>query len=316
MNVERHTQYYAPLEIIVEEHEAGKQVRDILQKKLGVSRRLLSQVKLTEYGLTVNEQRVYTTAIVRVNDVIRLRMIKESSDDILPEPMKLNILFEDDYLLIVNKPAGIIMHPTSGHYTGTLANGVVAYWQERQEQFRFRPIHRLDEDTSGVVAIAKNAYVHQQLSEQLQADEVEKVYRAYVYGVPIERKATIEAAIDRDPNDPHTRIVTEAGYYAATHYEVIQTNSDRTGAVVRLRLETGRTHQIRVHMRHIGCPLIGDKIYRLSNREQPDWEKAVLRQALHAESLSFVHPMSKQKMSWQAPIPPELSKLEEILCKG
>ncbi|MFD2116563.1 RluA family pseudouridine synthase [Paenibacillus yanchengensis] len=311
MIVERETQYYKPLEVTVTTEDAGKQVRQILHKKLGISRSLLTQVKQTAFGLTVNEQRSYTTAPVQAGDIIRLRMEKESSEDILPEPMELDILFEDDYLLIINKPAGIIVHPTKGRYTGTLANGVVAYWQQKGEQFRFRPIHRLDEETSGVVAIAKTAYIHQQLSEQLQADEVEKVYRAYIYGQPLEHKATIDAPIDRDPDDPHTRTVIATGYRAVTHYEVIQSNKSGTASIVKLRLETGRTHQIRVHMRYIGCPLIGDKLYRLSDYYQVGWEETVQRQALHAEMLSFIHPMSKQRMSWYAPIPVDLLQLEE-----
>lgn len=334
--------YYEPLTVTVGPEDAGKQVRAVLQRRLGVSRKLLSQVKLTEHGLTVNERRVYTTATVTEGDVIRLRMEREESNDILPQPMDLEIVYEDSYLLIVNKPAALIVHPTHGHYTGTLANGVVHHWKERGERVRFRPIHRLDEETSGLVAIAKTSYVHQQLSEQLQAGQVTKLYRAYVYGIPAPRSGSVDGPIDRDPAQPHVRIVTPDGYPSLTRYDTLRSfgsageevrdlcertldsgvaelsqvsderPSGRAAAVVRLKLETGRTHQIRVHMRHIGCPLIGDKLYG-PDVPVPEWEEAVGRQALHAEKLGFRHPMTNETMEWTAPLPPELLRLERLL---
>lgn len=308
--------YYPPLVVEAKEEDAGKDVRKVLERRLGVSRKLLSQVKLTEHGLTVNEQRVYTTAKVAAGDIIRLRMEREESDDILPQPIPIDIVYEDADLLIVNKPAGMIVHPTHGHYTGTLANGVVHHWREKGEKVRFRPIHRLDEETSGLVAIAKTGYVHQQLSEQLQAGEVTKLYRAYVYGVPAEREGVVDEPIDRDKEQPHLRVVTSGGYPSLTRYEVIESFEGANGmcaASVKLKLETGRTHQIRVHMKHIGCPLIGDKMYGPAENGEAAWEAAAGRQALHAETLGFTHPMTRQRMEWSATLPPELDKLERLL---
>src|SRR5690606_20665475 len=158
---------------------------------------------LTELGITVNGERSYTNRKLSEGDLIELRMEKEISEDTLPQPMPIDVLFEDDHLLIVNKPAGVITHPTHGHYTNTLANGVVHYWREKGEQHRFRPIHRLDQDTSGVLAIAKHPFAHQQLSEQLQRGEVKKQYLAFVRGTLIEPSGTINAPIDRDPDHPH-----------------------------------------------------------------------------------------------------------------
>ncbi|MDQ0061160.1 RluA family pseudouridine synthase [Paenibacillus harenae] len=304
--------YYKPLIVRVDKNDDGKQVRTVLERKLGVSRKLLSQVKLTEHGLTVNEQRVYTTATVAEGDVIRVRMLREQSDDILPEPMPLEIVFEDDDLMIVNKQAGIVVHPTHGHYTGTLANGVVYHWREKGERVRFRPVHRLDEDTSGLVAIAKTSYVHQQLSEQLQAGTVTKLYRAYVYGCPKPHAGTVDAPIDRDPLEPHLRIVTPDGYASVTHYETAASFGN-AAAAVKLKLETGRTHQIRVHMRHIGCPLIGDKLYGPKEAAVSAWEEAAGRQALHAETLGLTHPLTGERMVWHAALPPELASLEQTL---
>lgn len=308
--------YYTPLTVVVAPEDDGKAVRNVLERRLGVSRKLLSQVKLTEHGLTVNEQRVYTTAQVSAGDVIRLRMEREESDDILPQPIPIEIVYEDDDLLIVNKPAGMIVHPTHGHYTGTLANGVVHHWKEKGEKVRFRPIHRLDEETSGLVAIAKTSYVHQQLSEQLQAGAVTKLYLAYVYDTPQPPSGTIDAPIDRDKEQPHLRVVTPDGYPSVTHYETASQYHHANGksaACVRLKLETGRTHQIRVHMKQIGCPLIGDKMYGPGERGVEAWENATGRQALHAETLGFIHPIKKEKMEWRAPLPPELSSLEKLL---
>ncbi len=313
MRVELEECYYKPLMIIVSEEDNGKQLRTVLQRRLGVSRKLLSQVKLTEHGLTINEKRVYTTALVQTGDIIRLRMLRESSQDILPQPMELNILFEDDDLLIVNKPAGLIVHPTHGHYTGTLANGVVYHWQERGEQVRFRPIHRLDEETSGVVAIAKTSYVHQQLSEQLQQGLVYKQYIAYVYHAPDPANGTIDAPIDRDSENPHLRVVTTDGYSSVTHYKTVSSYKNNAAALVRIKLETGRTHQIRVHMRHIGCSLIGDKLYGLPELINKEWEAACNRHALHAEFLAFTHPLTKQYMEWTAPLPSDLALLQQRL---
>ncbi|MFD1953676.1 RluA family pseudouridine synthase [Paenibacillus thailandensis] len=306
--------YYRPLTVTVTDMEHGMTVRTVLERKLGVSRKLLSRVKLTERGITVNGRRAYTNDKVAQGDVIAIRMEKETSADILAEPIPISAVYEDEDLLIVNKPAGLIVHPTHGHYTGTLANGVVHHWLMKGEQVRFRPIHRLDEETSGLVAIAKTPYIHQQLSEQLQADRIMKQYAAFVYGAPNPAAGTVDGPIDRDPDSPHVRIVTPSGYPSVTHYETAESYGVGAASMVRLRLETGRTHQIRVHMRYIGCPLIGDKMYGPAENGKPDWEEAAGRQALHAEKLGLTHPITKQWMEWTAPLPPELDRLRELLA--
>ncbi|GMK48777.1 putative RNA pseudouridine synthase YjbO [Paenibacillus glycanilyticus] len=305
--------YYKALAVEVGADLAGKDVRTVLERKLGVSRSLLSRLKLTEYGITINGVRAYTTAKVTEGDLVAIRMEEEISEDILPQDLPLSIVFEDDYLLVVNKPAGIIVHPTKGHYTNTLANGIVHHWHVNGERVRFRPVHRLDEDTSGLVVIAKNPYIHQQLSEQLQAGTIMKMYCAYVYGAPSPAEGTVDAPIDRDPEDPHVRIVTPEGYPSVTHYKTTHVYGEGQAAKVRLKLETGRTHQIRVHMKHIGCPLIGDGMYGRQSGKADKWESAAGRQALHAETLGLTHPMTKEWMEWTAALPPDLEKLELAL---
>lgn len=311
--------YYEALRYTIRPEEEGMLLKTVLMNRLGVSRKLLSRVKQTEQGLTINGERVYTTVRVRAGDLVELRMAEEESDDILPEAIPLNILYEDDHLLIVNKPAGQIVHPTHGHYTGTLANAVVHHWRLNGVKVRFRPIHRLDQDTSGALCIAKNPYVHQQLSEQLQAGQVDKEYVAFVHGTLNPVEGTVDAPIDRDPEHPHIRIVTPAGYPSVTHYAT-ERSYGHAASKVRLRLETGRTHQIRVHMRYLGHPLIGDAMYGLDSLTEPPaavmnpgWDAQVGRHALHAARLAFTHPGTQRPVEFHAPLPDDLMGLERLL---
>lgn len=317
------SEYYDPIEYQVPASEEGWTVKTILQRRLGVSRKLLSRIKLTERGVMLNGERVFISVPVKTGDTVSVSLEKETSADILPEPIPFDIVYEDEALLIVDKAAGVIVHPTHGHYTGTLANGVVHYWQKKGERFRFRPVHRLDQETSGLIAIAKNAYVHQHISEQLIAGEVTKKYTALVHGCPSVPEGTIDGPIDRDPGEPHRRIVTPSGYPALTYYRVAEAYGD--GARVELRLGTGRTHQIRVHMTSIGHPLIGDKFYGLpglAELPEPACERiarldgAISRQALHASELGFRHPLTGEAMTFKSELPADMRKLEELLHGG
>lgn len=308
--------YYDPISYLVTEDENGWQVKKVLQRKLGVSRKLMSRIKLTERGVLLNGTRVYISALVKPGDWVSISLEKEFSEDILPQPIPFDIVHEDEALLIVNKAPGIIVHPTHGHYTDTLANGVVYYWQEQGKQYRFRPVHRLDQETSGLIAIAKNAYVHQHISEQLIAGTVTKKYTALVYGCPEPSEGMIDGPIDRDPEQPHRRIVTPEGYPALTSYRVIQCYPYKTGAMVELRLGTGRTHQIRVHMTSIGHPLIGDKLYTLEQGEVDSMAGWIGRQALHASELGFRHPLTGEELLFEAPLPADMELLRQRLEGG
>lgn len=332
--------YYPPISYVVSPQEDGMQLKTILQKRMGVSRKLLSRLKLTEQGIMLNGARVYISVNVHAGDLIEIRMEQERSDDMLPQPMNLHILYEDEHLLVLNKPAGIIVHPTHGHYTDTLANGVVHYWQEKGWNYRFRAVHRLDQETSGVLVIAKNAYIHQHVSEQMIAGTVDKRYAAFVHGKPALPSGDIDGPIDRDPLEPHRRIVTPEGYPSLTRYKVCEAYP--SASLVELKLETGRTHQIRVHMLSIGCPLIGDQMYRhpvYSDRElrsdgveaashvsagPEDLEAAATimrldrymgRQALHAASLTLIHPIEGSAMTFKAPLPEDMNSLRNMLAE-
>ncbi|GAB1155948.1 RluA family pseudouridine synthase [Paenibacillus illinoisensis] len=314
--------YYSPIVYTVPEHEDGWLLKTVLQRRLQVSRKLLSRLKITEQGIMLNGERVYISVKVSAGDIVEIRMEQEESDDILPEAIPFSILYEDEHLLIVNKDAGVIVHPTHGHYTGTLANGVVHYWKSKGELFRFRPIHRLDQETSGVLAIAKNPYVHQHVSEQMIAGTVDKKYIAFVHGSPAPEQGSVDGAIDRDPEEPHRRIVTPDGYAARTLYSTVTRWNGGTASAVSLKLESGRTHQIRVHMTSIGCPLIGDRMYKTLPEDEIDEQTAAMReerdawinrQALHACELSFVHPLTQERMTFHAPLPSDMAALEKRL---
>lgn len=327
------SQYYNPITYVVSAEEEGYKLKTIMQKKMNISRKLLTRLKQTEEGIMLNGERVYISVHVRSGDRVEIRMEQETSDDILPQPIPFDILYEDDDLLIVNKEAGIIVHPTSGHYTNTLANGVVYYWQEQGKSFRFRPVHRLDQETTGVLVIAKNPYVHQHISQQMMDGHVDKKYIALVHNVPSPSEGMIDGPIDRDPLEPHRRIVTPTGYSSLTRYWVIERYHH--SSMVQLKLETGRTHQIRVHMTSIGCPLIGDSYYQhliynemnidlgtteIENPIIPENDVVRLdqmmgRQALHASELSFVHPILQERMTFTAPLPLDMETLRNQLLQ-
>lgn len=305
--------YYEPIVYTVTEEEEGWRLSSVMRTRMTLSRKLISRLKMTECGILVNDTRQYTSYKVRAGDVIKVRMKEEESEDIAPEPIPIDVLYEDAHLLIVNKPAGMIVHPTHGHYTHTLANGVVHYWQQRGERYRFRPIHRLDQDTSGVLAIAKNPFIHQQLSEQLQRHEVDKQYIALVHGRVELDKGTVDAPIDRNPLSLHLRIVIPTGYPSITHYEVIERFKGAT--LLSMRLETGRTHQIRVHMKHLGHSLIGDPLYGDERADNVLLPEPALRQALHAVKLGFLHPMIQKYVSYEAPLPEDMQTWIDYLRK-
>jgi 23S rRNA pseudouridine1911/1915/1917 synthase len=225
-----------------------------------------------------------------------------------PEAIPLDVVFEDPMLLVINKPVGLVVHPGSGNPRGTLLNALLHRVPQVAELPRAGIVHRLDKDTSGLLVVAKTLRAHTDLVRQLQARTVKREYLALVYG-EIDRAGTVDAPLARDPHNRTKRTVHSLGKEAVTHYEVVERFPGIT--LVRCKLETGRTHQIRVHMQHIGHPLVGDTVYSASRRGHH--KIPFPRQALHAERLGLIHPITQEFMQWECPLPPDFASLLDAL---
>lgn len=225
-----------------------------------------------------------------------------------PQDIPLDVVYEDASLLVVNKPVGLVVHPGSGNPHGTLLNALLHRVPQVAELPRAGIVHRLDKDTSGLLVVAKTLEAHTDLVRQLQARTVKREYLALVYG-EIDRAGTVNAPLARDPFNRVKRTVHHAGKEAVTHYEVVERFPGVT--LVRCKLETGRTHQIRVHMQHIGHPLVGETVYSAGRRGHH--KIAFARQALHAERLGLIHPLTQAYMQWECPLPPDFAALLDEL---
>lgn len=279
--------------------DAGQTVRDVLQKRYGVSRRLLVRAKFNGL-ITRNGALVFVNEQVQTGDEIAVLVDEEETEAVLPEEMPLTIRYEDEDLMVIAKPAGLVVHPTGNHPAGTLANGVVAYWQKRGEKRRFRAVNRLDKDTSGLLIVAKNQWAHEQFSRMQQERRLTRIYQAIAEGIVRPDAGVLDHPIGLAENSFITRQVREDGQTAVTHFRVLARGDGMSH--VELRLETGRTHQIRVHMSHEGHPLAGDDLYGGARTY-------IGRQALHAAQLAFVHPRTGMEMKWSEPLPADMQHL-------
>jgi 23S rRNA pseudouridine1911/1915/1917 synthase len=221
-----------------------------------------------------------------------------------PEDIPIDVVFEDPVLMVINKPAGLVVHPGSGNPRGTLLNALLHRVPQVAELPRAGIVHRLDKDTSGLMVVAKTLVSHTDLVRQLQARTVKREYLALVYG-EVDRAGTVNAPLARDPFNRTKRTVHHEGKEAVTHYDVVERFPGTT--LVRCALETGRTHQIRVHMQYIGHPLVGDTVYAASRRSLH--RIPFPRQALHAERLGLLHPITREAMQWECPLPPDFASL-------
>ena len=248
-------------------------------------------------------------------------------EDAVPEPedIPLNIVYEDDDLLVVNKPAGMTVHPAPGAYHGTLVHALLFHCQGRLSGIGGvkRPgiVHRIDKDTSGLLVVAKNDMTHRALTEQFSVHSIERTYLAFVYGVPSPISGTIEGNIGRSPYDrKKMALVVKGGKPAVTHYQTMSV-CGRTAALVKCNLETGRTHQIRVHLSSIGCNLIGDQLYVKAKKTAlcgvseavKNYVNTFPRQALHAQTLGFIHSKTKEWLQFTSDLPRDLQDLVEVL---
>lgn len=299
------------MEHIIPDEQAGERIDKVLSTLNADWSRTQVQQWIKDGNVLVNGQKPKTNYKCSANDKIEVSIPEPEELDVVPEAMDLDIYYEDQDVLVVNKPKGMVVHPAAGHGTGTLVNGLMAHCKDLSGiNGVMRPgiVHRIDKDTSGLLMVAKNDMAHESLVNQLMNKTVTRKYRAIVHGVIPHDYGTIDAPIARDPKDRQSMSVVDNGKHAVTHFQVIERFRDFT--LVECQLETGRTHQIRVHMKYIGYPLAGDPKY--GPRKTLD----IGGQALHAGVLGFEHPRSGEYLEFEAPAPAYFKELVENLANN
>lgn len=278
-------------------------LKEILLDKLNFSVRSIAKMKREE-SVFVNGVFKKPSTKLTNGDLIEVK-IEEEMANFESQNLNLEILYDDFDIIMVNKPPFMVVHPTKSHFDNTIANGVTYYIKEKKENVKIRFVNRLDMNTSGLVIVAKNAYAHHTLSLDMSNNDVEKKYITVVDGILENDEGTIDAPIYRPTEDSIKRVIDERGQASITHYKVLERLNNAT--LVEVKLETGRTHQIRVHMAHIGHGIIGDELYGHVD------ENLINRQALHAYSLEFNQPRTKEKLQFKADLPKDIIDLIEKL---
>ncbi|WP_019152854.1 RluA family pseudouridine synthase [Robertmurraya massiliosenegalensis] len=295
-------------EHIIHEEQVNERIDKVLSTLNQEWSRTQVQAWIKEGHVLVNGKQIKTNYKSSLNDKIEIMIPEPEELDVIPEEMDLDIYYEDKDVIVVNKPKGMVVHPAPGHLTGTLVNGLMAHCKDLSGiNGVLRPgiVHRIDKDTSGLLMVAKNDYAHEHLVNQLVEKTVTRKYRAVVHGNIPHDYGTINAPIARDPKERQSMTVVDNGKHAVTHFQVLERFTDFT--FVECQLETGRTHQIRVHMKYIGYPLAGDPKY--GPRKTIDFGG----QALHAGVLGFVHPRSGDYLEFEAPLPQDFVELLDKL---
>jgi RluA family pseudouridine synthase len=295
------------LEHTVAADEAGRTVQEVLTGPMQVSRRMIQKLTRAK-GILLNRRGAFLGRKVKAGDVVAARVGVEEEAGLVPVPMPLSIVHEDGDVLVLDKPPFILVHPTSPEQKETLAHGVAHHFARRGLKARVRPVHRIDRDTSGLVLFAKTALAHARLDPQWHPGALERTYLALVDGVVEGDSGDVDAPIGRDPRNPQLRAVRKDGDTARTRWRVVERFPRAT--LLELELETGRTHQIRVHALHLGHPVLGDRQYGRAGTT------LIRRQALHAARLSFAHPATGERMSFEAPLPEDMAGVMEALRKG
>lgn len=300
-------------EITIKEINQKKRIDTFLSEQLQESRVTIKRW-IEEGKITVNQKKIKPSYTLAAQDTIQIEQEKPKEVEIKPQEIPLSILYEDQDILVVNKPKGMVVHPANGNPDGTLVNAVMAICHESLSGIggEIRPgiVHRLDKDTSGVIVVAKNDKAHINLSEQLKNHAVEKTYWALVRGLVKENEATISMPIGRSTKDRKKMAVDRKGKQAVTHFRVLERYPEYGCTLLEIKIETGRTHQIRVHLSEIGYPVIGDTVYSNGKNE---WN--IQGQCLHAKSLRFNHPITGKEMFIEAPLPDYFHNLLGICRK-
>lgn len=300
------------LSLTISAGDNEKTVKYILKNKLNLSERMVKKLKFSG-RILLDSVPVHVNVPVHTGNLLEALVdMEEMNEDILPEPIKLDILYEDDMLIAVNKPPDMVVHPTFRHFTGTVANALMYHLRQKNIKTLVRPVSRLDRDTSGIIIFALNPFIQESLVRQMHNNTFIKEYAGIVHGTFDEPNGTINLPIDRLPNSIMLRHVTENGSPSITHFEVLEQFNN--AAFLTFKLETGRTHQIRVHSQAIGHPILGDTLYSLANCEG-NHEGLISRQALHSRRTIFRHPFSNTLLELDAPLPSDMIRALEILRK-
>lgn len=295
-------------EFFTVENEAGERIDKFLAEELEDRSRSFLQKLIKDAYVKVNEKPVKASYRLLLGDRVAITLPKLTEPDIAAEDIPLDILYEDRDVIVINKPKQMVVHPAPGHYSGTLVNALLYHCKDELSGINgtMRPgiVHRIDMDTTGSLIVCKNDAAHQSLSEQLKEHSINRIYEAIVHGNIREPSGTVNAPIGRHPTErKKMSIHSKNGREAVTHYEVIERFGDYT--YIRCKLETGRTHQIRVHMASIGHPLLGDEVYGPKKCPFPKLQG----QTLHAKTLGFIHPATHEYVEIEAPLPEYFSDL-------
>lgn len=288
--------------VTIEDKDQDLDIKGIMRQHFKFSSRLRNKIK-REKLIRLDGQQTPNWIKPDPGQVVSIKLPEEKSE-FEAENIPIDIAYEDNDLLIINKQPYIVVHPTKGHPTGTLTNAIMYHINETKQTFKIRFMNRLDRDTSGLVAIAKNPHCQSAFMKQSQAGLVEKRYVAIVKGIIPDDEGTIDLPIGRPFEDSVERAVIPDGAPSVTHYKVLERFS-KGFTMLELELETGRTHQIRVHLSHIGYPIVSDHLYGIEEHD------LIGRQALHAKKLSMIHPVTNEPLSWDTDLPDDFKELIE-----
>ncbi len=288
--------------LTVPPERAGQKVDTLLRKELGLSGTVIRRIKWLPDGILLDGTRVFTSCRVEPGQVLSVRLSDpEVRSGVVPAPGPLDIVYEDGDLLVVNKTPGVLVHPGTGHFSDTIGNFLMEYYKNQGIEADFHPVHRLDKGTSGLLVVAKHPHAQERLKGQLHTAEFRRTYLAVCLGSPPAEAGEVDAPIGMAEGSILARAVRPDGLPAKTRYQVLKRQGDRT--LVRLELVTGRTHQVRVHMAYLGCPLAGDFLYGV---EDPD---LIGRPALHSWRLEVRQPVTGERLTFQAALPEDMARL-------